>query len=78
MGLFGRQAPQQQTVTTGPTYCIGTCTCGQDCRTNTDLHTQITGALTCDDWTEEKPCNLPEELDDELFERAMALLGGGQ
>jgi hypothetical protein len=75
MRLFGRQAPQQTVITAS--YCIGTCTCGQDCRTNTDLHTQITGALTCDDWTEEKPCNLPE-VDDELFERAMALLGGGQ
>lgn len=56
-------------------YCEGTCTCGKNCRVNLDLHTRITGSLTSDEWTEEVPCQLPDDYDDSLFEMAMASLG---
>ncbi len=58
----------------GRVYCIGPCVCGEDCHENTDVHTRITGALTSDEWTEEKPC-IFVELDVELFECAVATLG---
>lgn len=59
------------------TYCKSNpCTCGQDCRTNLTLHTQITGALTSDERTEDKPLILPTDYDDSLFEMAMASLAG--
>jgi len=43
---------------------------------NLDLHTAITGALQSDDYSEEVPCVLPE-LDDALYEMALASLSGG-
>ena len=67
---------QTQSWTQPVSYCVGTCTCGNNCRVNLDLHTAITGALQSDDYSEEVPCVLPE-LDDALYEMALASLSGG-
>jgi len=67
---------QEQTWVQPITYCKSNpCTCGQNCRDNLDLHTQITGALTSDEYSEDTPCILPSEIDDDLFAFAMATLG---
>lgn len=50
-------------------------TCGQGCRDNLNLHRQITGALTSDDYAVERPLILPEEIDDDVFAFAMQTLG---
>lgn len=34
-----------------PTYCVGACTCGQNCHENVDLH-RNTGALTQDEYAD--------------------------
>lgn len=57
-------------------YCKSVpCTCGQNCHEGTGTHKRITGALTFDEYSEETPCELPTEIDDDQYEYALALLG---
>ena len=73
---------QETEVETGDTfYCIGQCTCGRDCHNNAKLHGQHTGAPTCDEYYAGATGSLfsdDVDVDDDLYERAMALLMGGK